>query len=71
MSIEKRLERLEEIVDQLDGDGLDLAAALALFEEGVACLRDAAVTLAEAETRVMTLTELADGAFTLEALDDG
>ena len=49
---------------------VDLAGALALFEEGVACLRDAAGTLTEAEARVQRLTELADGAFVAEAMDD-
>jgi exodeoxyribonuclease VII small subunit len=70
MTIEKKLTRLEEIVAELESEQLDLGAALALFEEGVACLRDAAGTLSEAETRVRKLTELADGALTVEALDD-
>jgi exodeoxyribonuclease VII small subunit len=70
VSIERKLERLEAIVAQLEGEPLELAAALALFEEGVACLRDAAGTLSEAETRVQKLTELADGALGVEALDD-
>jgi exodeoxyribonuclease VII small subunit len=70
MTIERTLVRLEEIVAQLEGERLELAAALALFEEGVACLREAAGTLAEAETRVQKLTELANGAFGVEALDD-
>jgi exodeoxyribonuclease VII small subunit len=70
VTIERKLERLEAIVAQLEGDPLELATALALFEEGVACLREAAGTLAEAETRVQKLTELANGAFGVEALDD-
>ena len=70
MSIEHKLARLEEIVAQLEGESLELATALLLFEEGVACLRDAAGTLSEAETRVQKLTELANGAFGVEALDD-
>ena len=70
MSIERRLARLEEIVAQLEGESLELATALALFEEGVACLREAADTLSEAETRVQKLTQLANGAFGVEALDD-
>jgi exodeoxyribonuclease VII small subunit len=69
-TIEQRLARLEEIVSELESEPLDLAAALALFEEGVACLRDAAGTLSEAEARVQRLTELADGAFVVEPLDD-
>ena len=70
MTIEHKLERLEAIVAQLEGEPLELATALALFEEGVACLREAAGTLSEAETRVQKLTELANGAFGVEALDD-
>jgi exodeoxyribonuclease VII small subunit len=70
MTIEQRLARLEDIVSQLESEPLELAAALALFEEGVACLREAATTLSEAETRVQKLTELADGAFGVEPLDD-
>jgi exodeoxyribonuclease VII small subunit len=69
-TIEQRLGRLEEIVTQLESEPLELAAALALFEEGVACLREAATTLSEAESRVQKLTELADGAFGVEPLDD-
>jgi exodeoxyribonuclease VII small subunit len=69
-TIEQRLARLEDIVTQLESEPLELAAALALFEEGVSCLRDAATTLSEAEARVQKLTELADGAFGVEPLDD-
>jgi exodeoxyribonuclease VII small subunit len=69
-TIEQRLARLEDIVSQLESEPLELAAALSLFEEGVSCLRDAATTLSEAEARVQKLTELADGAFGVEPLDD-
>ena len=48
---------------------MDLGEALALFEEGVTHLRTAAGVLTEAEARVKTLTEQADGAFVLEELD--
>ena len=69
MTLEQTLARLEEIVRRLDEERLDLGDALALFEEGVAHLRDAAGTLSEADARVKRLTEQADGAFTLEDLD--
>lgn len=69
-SIEQRLARLEAIVAELENEPLELAQALALFEEGVTCLREAAGTLSEAEARVQKLTELADGAFGIEPLDD-
>jgi len=69
MTLEQTLARLEEIVRQLDEERLDLGDALVLFEEGVGHLREAASALSEADARVKRLTELADGAFTLEDLD--
>jgi len=65
MSFEKSLARLEEIVAELDGDGLDLDAALALFEEGVERLRTASAELARAEAQVKLLVEKSDGTFDL------
>jgi exodeoxyribonuclease VII small subunit len=70
VNVEERLLRLETIVSELENEQIDLASALALFEEGVACLREAAVSLAEAETRVKKLTELADGTFAMDEFED-
>lgn len=70
MTLEQKLERLEAIVAELENEEIDLASALALFEEGVTCLRDAATSLTEAETRVKKLTEQSDGTLVLEDLDD-
>ncbi len=70
MTMEARLARLEEIVLALETGTLDLGESLALFEEGVQCLREASGTLSEAESRVRRLTEAADGAFETVDLDD-
>jgi len=70
VSFEQSLARLEEIVAELDGDGLDLDAALALFEEGVERLRAASAELARAEAQVKQLVERADGTFELGAFGD-
>ena len=69
-SVEAQLRRLEAIVDQLAGDGIELDAALKLFEEGVGRLRAVTARLAEAEAQVKTLVEESDGEFSLEDLDD-
>ncbi len=61
------LARLEEIVRRLETEELDLDAALALFEEGVGCLRRARDWLAAARLKVQTVLEEADG--TLRATD--
>ena len=67
MSFEQRLKRLEQIVGELESDQIDLDRALALFEEGVTCLRAATEELGKVEARVQRLVERADGTF--EVLD--
>jgi exodeoxyribonuclease VII small subunit len=57
MSIAQDLNRLEEIVRRLEADDVELDAALALFEEGVARLRTARERLASAEVKVQTVLE--------------
>ena len=68
-SVEQQLERLEAIVEQLAGDGVELDAALKLFEEGVARLRAVTERLSQAETQVKLLVEEGEGDFPLEDLD--
>ena len=63
MKFETRLARLEAIAQQLESGELELAAALALFEEGVEQLRAAADELSRAETKVQQLAERANGTF--------
>jgi exodeoxyribonuclease VII small subunit len=54
-TLEGRLRRLEEIVGQLEAEDLELEKALALFEEGVAHVREAETALSAAELRVEEL----------------
>jgi exodeoxyribonuclease VII small subunit len=68
-TVEQQLARLETIVDQLAGDGVELDAALKLFEEGVARLRAVTERLSQAETQVKLLVEESEGEFSLEDLD--
>jgi exodeoxyribonuclease VII small subunit len=63
VSFEKRLKRLEEIVGELESEQIELERALALFEEGVTCLRAATEELGKVEARVQRLVERADGSF--------
>ena len=65
MSFEKNLNRLEEIVAELESEELELDGALRLFEEGIERLREASADLARAESRVALLVEQSDGAFEL------
>jgi exodeoxyribonuclease VII small subunit len=70
VSFEASLERLEAIAQRLEDDDLELDAALALFEEGIAELRAASSLLAKAETRLKHLNEAADGVFRVDDLRD-
>ena len=67
MSFEKKVHRLEEIVRALESKDLSLEKGLKLFEEGIACLRDASAELSKAEAAVQVLRERTDGI--LEATD--
>jgi exodeoxyribonuclease VII small subunit len=69
MSIAEDLTRLEEIVRKLEADDVELDAALALFEEGVARLRAARERLGAAEVKVQTVLEEAGGDLRLSDLD--
>jgi len=59
VSFEKRVHRLEEIVRALETREMTLDKGLKLFEEGIACLREASEELAKAEAAVQVLRERA------------
>jgi exodeoxyribonuclease VII small subunit len=63
------LARLEEIVRKLEAEDVELDAALALFEEGVARLRAARERLVAAELKVQAVLEEAGGDIRLTDLD--
>jgi exodeoxyribonuclease VII small subunit len=55
LSFEASLERLEALVDRLEQGDLELEAALAAFEEGVALAKRCAGQLESAERRIEVL----------------
>ncbi len=63
MTFEQTLSRLEQIAAALDRDDLPLEEALTLFAEGIARLREASAALADADGKVRTLIEQAEGVF--------
>jgi exodeoxyribonuclease VII small subunit len=60
LRFEDALRRATDIVDQLEGDQLELDQSLALFEEGVHLLRAAEARLGRAQEQIQLLSE--DGA---------
>ncbi|MBO9668398.1 MAG: exodeoxyribonuclease VII small subunit [Bdellovibrio sp.] len=62
MDFEKKLGRLEEIVQKMEKGDLALEDSLKLFEEGVKLSRECHQRLSEAETKVQLLMSVgADG----------
>ena len=57
IKFEDALQRLEQIVDELEGGDLALDDSLKVFEEGVALARRCAKYLEEAEKRIELLTK--------------
>lgn len=55
MDFEKKLGRLEEIVEKMETGELSLEESLKLFEEGVKLSRECNVQLSEAEQKVKLL----------------
>lgn len=66
-----QLRRIEEIVRRLEGDEVDLDAALALFAEGVERIKAAQARLAEAQAAVERVVADASGSLRTEPLDEG
>jgi exodeoxyribonuclease VII small subunit len=58
MDFEKSLNRLEEIVTDMEGGKLSLEESMKLFEEGVRLSRQCQVQLGEAEQKVQLLLQV-------------
>ena len=61
MSFEEAMQRLDEIVRQLEKGDVPLDASLALFEEGSALIAQCSKQLDTAEQKVVMLKKGADG----------
>lgn len=61
LSLEARLQRLDQIVAALEREDLELDEALRLFEEGLSHLRIAQEALSTAELRIERLVQSAAG----------
>lgn len=68
MNFEKKLGRLEEIVQKMEKGDLSLEDSLKLFEEGVKISRECHVQLNDAEKKVKLLVKV-DGAGVEETTD--
>ena len=69
IKFETALQRLEQIVDQLEAGDLPLEDSLKVFEEGVALARRCAKYLEEAEKRIELLTKDESGLLKIELFE--
>ncbi len=66
LRFEEALERLEELVEQLESGNLALEETIARFEEGQGLLRTCTELLGRAEQKVKAVLERSDGSLTAE-----
>lgn len=69
LSLEEALERLEEIVNQMDSESIDLDDSIELFREGMELTKFCRQQITSAEQKVQEVLEDADGNLTLEDFD--
>ena len=69
LNLEKSLEQLETLIDELESGDLPLDTAMKKFEEGIKLTRSCQTALKEAEQRVEILLKSAGGDETLENFD--
>lgn len=58
MDFEKKLTRLEEIVQKMEKGDLPLEQSLKLFEEGIGLTRECQTQLSEAENKIRLLVDV-------------
>jgi exodeoxyribonuclease VII small subunit len=71
ITFEDALQRLEQLVDQLEAGKLGLEESLKVFEEGVGLARRCARYLDEAEKRIELLTRDESGTLRTQPLELG
>jgi len=64
------LNRLEEIVDSLEGGEIDLEEALRFFEEGINISKKLSEKLARAEKQIHKLVEKSEGTLITEPMEE-
>ncbi len=69
LNLEKSLEQLESLIDELESGDLPLDTAMKKFEEGVKLTRSCQSALKDAEQRVEILLKSAGGEDALEDFD--
>lgn len=67
--VEEALDKLDEIVEELESESVDLQRSVDLFEEGVQLADRIKKELEEAELQLKKVVEEAEGDYSLENLE--
>ena len=67
---ESSLEKLEEILAELESGDLPLEKSIKAFEDGIKLTRHCQNLLSKAELKIQKLVESSDGSLDLEAFDE-
>lgn len=71
LDLESAMKRLDETVEALSGDGVSLEEALALYEKGVALVRQCSERLENAQRRINIIRMSEDGELSEEPFEGG
>lgn len=71
VTFEKALEKLEKIVEELEGGDFSLDASLKKYEEGVKLARFCREKLGKARQKIESLTKDKDGKFLIKDFEEG
>jgi len=70
VTFEKSLNRLEEIVDTLEGGDVPLSDAVNLYEEGIKLSKDCLKQLNDVEVKLKKITADLDGSFAIKDISE-
>jgi exodeoxyribonuclease VII small subunit len=68
-SFEKKYERLEKILDEIESEDIPLEKLTKLFEEGVALIKECSTYLQKARLTIESHLEERDGSYTIKGLE--
>ena len=68
LSIEDKLQRLEELTQKIEGD-TPLETAISLYKEGLGLVEDLGQELKKREDEILVLRKSAEGVFALESFE--
>lgn len=70
LTFEQAMDRLEDIVRELDSGGQSLSEAVELFEEGIGLVKECSLKLSDAQSRLEKLVKRDDESVTLEPCEE-